>query len=148
MILRVLGKKYSKDILLLLKKNGEMGFQEILSNFDIHKSLLSRTLTELTDCCLITSRLNPESNRTIPSKLYTITGIGVEALKIYDFEEELDNFIYGVKKEFKASLKFDGPKDNKNSIEDNNNNSIVNSYNNVGADNTIVTNSHNIHIKK
>ncbi|MBP2143821.1 DNA-binding HxlR family transcriptional regulator [Methanococcus voltae] len=138
MYLKILSKKYVKEILYSLTKS-DIDYSEFKEMFpETSKSALSRLLTELTDYKLIDKIMIPDSKYQIPSKKFKITPLGLEALKIYELNEKLINQLFSEFKNKKNSeVNEKGPK-------------TVNSYDNVNGDNVIVNNSQNssINVKK
>ena len=90
MLIRVLSKKYVKEILELLDKKGELHFSQIHKEVSTHMSSLNRTLTELVKSGLISKR-KENSKQALPKTYYKLTEKGKKALIFYKLEEEFEN---------------------------------------------------------
>ncbi len=86
-VLKTISKAYAIDVLDLLYKNGEMYFGEILKDLKIHKSNLSKLLSEMEECELIESR-EVRVNKRFPKKYYKLTNKGLKTIKLcYELEK-------------------------------------------------------------
>ena len=121
MLLKILGKKHVREILLLLNTHGELYFSQIHEYMPTHTSVLGRTLSELVKSGLITKRKEIVDNLSFVRSCYTLTDFGKKAVKLYGYAEQLEKEL-----EEKHSININV---------------------NIG-DNTIIANNSNINIKK
>ena len=90
MLLKILGKKHVKEILLLLNAHGELYFSQIHEHIPTHTSVLGRTLSELVKSGLITKRKEIVDNLSFVRSCYSLTDLGKKAVKLYDYAEQLE----------------------------------------------------------
>jgi DNA-binding HxlR family transcriptional regulator len=88
-ILKIISKAYAISVLDLLYKKGEMYFGEILKDLKIHKSNLSKLLSELEECELIESR-EVRVNKRFPKKYYKLTDKGIKTIKLCHELEKIE----------------------------------------------------------
>ncbi|MBP2173315.1 MarR family transcriptional regulator [Methanococcus voltae] len=136
MFKKLLNKKHTFSILkILYEAEEEPYFSEIQKISKIDKSTLSLLLSEMEKYELVSKR-EDTSDYILPKRYYKLTPKGIETYERY-------KHLLDVEKDFNN-------KNNKNNNAKNNNNEMVNSNysSNIQGDNTIITNSHDIVIKK
>ena len=105
MIIKVLAKKHTKEILELLNKRN-MYFSEIQKTLKINSKILTNILNELIEAGLV-EKWEVDTGQKLPKSYYGITPKGRSALLIYKLGEVVDK----LEKESlinKVSLNIDG----------------------------------------
>jgi len=90
MILKLLAKKYVREILEMIEENEELYFSEIMNNLDTHQGSVGRLLSEMVEYDLLSKR-EDEEGKKLNKTYYSITEHGKLALKIYEYSDKLEN---------------------------------------------------------
>ncbi|MBP2173071.1 ArsR family transcriptional regulator [Methanococcus voltae] len=138
MLLKILTKKSVKEILYLINDNEEMYWGQIQELLGVDGSNLSKVLSLLVKNGILSKRRILKGD-SMPYSYFKLTKKGKTALKLYEIGELLDD---------NQDIKIAVSNADDDDLSDNKNSSISNSYNNVGTESIIVTNSKNINVKK
>ncbi|WP_459202084.1 MarR family transcriptional regulator [Methanococcus sp. CF] len=96
MVLTILTKKHVRNVLELLNERGEMYLSEIQTELGIDSGNLSTLLNNLVKEKLLEKRKEP-LGESIGKSYFMLTKIGKKAVKVYKWDEELEEEINDVK---------------------------------------------------
>ncbi|MBP2143819.1 DNA-binding HxlR family transcriptional regulator [Methanococcus voltae] len=122
MIINLIKKKHVDRILKILGKEKELYFGQLGAELNIDPSSLNKILKEMYSLNLVNKR-EEKSDYKLAKVYYSLSPLGIELLKRYEYLEELDNL-----KESKD--------DNSNSknIQTNNTGTIINNVGDINGD--------------
>ena len=111
-LLKVLAKKNNYLVMKFLYNHGKSYFKEIKTGLRVDGKVVNRALEELVKAGLVQKEIEEPAKRT--SKVYySLTELGKEAIKVYEYVEELE-------KKRKSHIAIENSKDVYFAVGDNN----------------------------
>jgi len=97
MILKLLSKKNTKEIIELMYKNDELYFSQFLQELGLNHNTISRVLNELIDLEMVSKREEDTGSHKLSKTYYKLTEKGKKVLIFYELESAFEDLKPGQK---------------------------------------------------